>query len=225
MVAWRSSSAAWRMGTRRTTGPGDATPPHFLLLHSLLTQPLLASHSTRWLPPAPCPRPPGQVQGQSTPTHPVGLGWSHAWLLSLLWRIFVSRQAYTLRDHLSPAPCSLPRGSGRDKLYIFIPNKILFLKARFALCKGWGWERKSGTLGAVEAGPQGSQLRERSGGREHPPTSHCSPELRQLENLRPQTCGCPGLRPALSWYLAPPFGGLATGSTAPASPSETSARL
>uniref|UniRef100_A0A7N5JB99 Coronin n=1 Tax=Ailuropoda melanoleuca TaxID=9646 RepID=A0A7N5JB99_AILME len=38
--------------------------------------PLLASHTARWLPPAPCPRPPGQVQGQSTPTHPVGLGWS-----------------------------------------------------------------------------------------------------------------------------------------------------
>lgn len=53
--AWRSSWAAWIVGTHRTTGPVDATPSQlFLLLCPLLTQPLLAGYTAGWLSPAPC---------------------------------------------------------------------------------------------------------------------------------------------------------------------------
>lgn len=170
MVAWRSSSAAWRMGTRRTTGPGDPTPPHFLLLRAP------SSPSLCWqvTPLAGCLLPPAQgLWGRFRGSPPQPILWAPGWSPRLA--VIVTVEDFCIKANLyseGPSPPSSllpPGGSGRDKLYIFIPNKILFLKARFALCKRWGWERKSGMLGADEAGPQGSQMGGRSGGHEHPP--------------------------------------------------------
>lgn len=150
MAAWRSSWAAWRTGMHRSPsqGPSPPLPPP----PSPLTQLLLAGCAR----PAGCLEPLGKVKGYFTPDPSWDQCWSPTWLSSFVTvEDFIPRQAHLYSEGPPPLPPpalrSSPRGGRRNGLYIFIPNKILFLKPGLTCCYPRGWERKSGSRGTDKA--------------------------------------------------------------------------